>query len=327
MRPSNQGFLGSSQNRLPPNNSRGAASLPQNTAFAAELRRQIEFQQELKECLDPALVDGVVALLAIQLREIERGQPEPQPVAQPVSPSRALRLDRKSEADLVNLLMAVVTVDGLTKNVELRRIREYFQQQLGYTCEGLQRIDALVQKAQEEDLEPDALTLARPFLSRPPEDRILIYSACADIAFADDELVAEEEELLATLARLFQIDAQQSAELHEAHSRVSLERQQSMELKVRGQFPMGSTVRFESNEEPTTEAPQEPEPQTSVSSEALNKTAELMAIHLAQKKGQCSQNDEDWSRLWRGCPEVAPPPFSDPLSESSVLRALPAGVF
>ena len=301
--------------------------MPQRTAFAAELRRQIEFQQELKQCLDPALVDGVVALLAIQLREVERGHREPQPVAQPVSPSRTLQLDRSSEAELVHLFMAVVTIDGLTKNVELRRIRECFQQQLGYTGEGLQRIDALVQKAQEEDLEPDALTLARPFLSRPPEERVIIYSACTDIAFADDELVGEEEELLATLARLFQIDAHQSTELHEAHGRASLERQQSMELKVRGQFPVGSTVRFESNEEPATEAAQEPEPQPSSSSEALNKTAELMAIHLAQKKGQCSQNDAEWSRLWRGCPEVAPPQFSDPLSASSVLRALPSGEF
>lgn len=220
-------------------------TLSERIAFAAELRRQIEFQQKLKQCLDLALVDGVVALLTIQLREVERGQSEP---TEPILSSRTepiLKLDRKSEADLINLLMAVVTVDGLTKNVELRRVREYFQEQLGYTGVSLQRVDGLLHDAQEADLEPDVVAFARPFIARPLAERILIYSACTDIAFADDEVVEEEQEFLATLAQLFQIDAQQLARMHESHGQVSIERQQAMELKVRGQFPLDSPVRFE----------------------------------------------------------------------------------
>ena len=91
----------------------GVARLGQSTAFAAELRRQIEFQQELKEWLGPSLVDGVITLLSIQLRESSRGQSK---TTEPVQPAKCLVLDlaNKSETALVNLLMAVVTVDGLT---------------------------------------------------------------------------------------------------------------------------------------------------------------------------------------------------------------------
>lgn len=307
-------------------------SLPQRTAFAAELRRHIEFQAELKQCLDPALVDGVIALLSIQLRELERSHTKPpEPAAPQPKAVVALQLDRKSEAHLVSLLMAVVTVDGLTKNVELRRVRQYFQESLGYLDEGLRRIDRLVEEAQEADLEPDALKLARPFLSRPMEERLVIYSACADIAFADDELVDEEQELLSTLARLFQIDEQQSAHLHDAHGQASQERQQSLDRKVRGQFPIGGTVRFESTEQPlqslSEEAVEEPaqpeevsEPQPSVAAAALTKTVELMAIHLAQKKGRCDSNDPEWPRLWRGCPEVTPPDPASIISDGLLKR-------
>lgn len=313
--------------------------MPQRTAFAAELRRQIEFQAELKQCLDPALVDGVIALLSIQLRELERSQTKPpEPAAPQPKAVVALQLDRKSEAHLVSLLMAVVTVDGLTKNVELRRVRQYFQESLGYLGEGLRRIDRLVEEAQEADLEPDALKLARPFLSRPLEERLVIYSACADIAFADDELVDEEQELLGTLARLFQIDEQQSAHLHDAHGQASQERQQSFDRKVRGQFPIGGTVRFESTEQPLqaleeegVEEPTQPEevsePQPPVAAAALTKTVELMAIHLAQKKGRCDPRDPEWVRLWRGCPEVTPPDPVTLISSPGPLNQSPSGDF
>jgi len=310
--------------------------LPQRTAFAAELRRHIEFQAELKQCLDPALVEGVIALLSIQLREIERSQANPpQPAAPLPKAVVALQLDQKSEAHLVSLLMAVVTVDGLTKNVELRRVRQYFQESLGYLDEGLRRIDRLVEEAQEADLDPDALKLARPFLSRPLEERIVIYSACADIAFADDELVDEEQELLSTLARLFQIDEQQSAHLHDAQGQVSQERQQSLDRKIRGQFPVGETVRFESTEQPLQavekEAPGEPvevpKPQPSVTAAALTKTMELMGVHLAQKKGRCDPQDAEWPRLWRGCPEVTPPDPAILINSDSPLKRSPSGEF
>lgn len=216
------------------------------TVFAAELRRQIEFQQELRQHLDLALVDGVVALLSIQLREVERSQEQPtKPVQSPKTCPSSLELDRQSEANLVRLLMAVVTADGLTKNVELRRILGYFQEQLGYTGEGLLRVEGLVQNAQEEDEEPDVLTLARPFLARPVQERIAIYSACIEIAFADDEVPEEEQELLTTLAELFQIGAQQSDKMHKSHAQASAERQRALELKVRGQYPVGSPMKFD----------------------------------------------------------------------------------
>ncbi|MFN8613970.1 MAG: TerB family tellurite resistance protein [Vulcanimicrobiota bacterium] len=247
----------------------------------------------------------------------------------------ALQLDRKSEAHLVNLLMAVVTVDGLTKNVELRRIRQYFHESLGYQDEGLRRIDRLVEEAQEADLEPDALKLARPFLSRPLEERLVIYSACTDIAFADDELVEEEQELLSTLARLFQIDEEQSAHFHQAHGQASQARQQSLDRKIRGQFPIGGTVRFESAEQPLQAFEEEeraqlevtPEPQFAVAAAALTKTVELMAIHLAQKNGCCNPKDGEWLRLWRGCSEVTPPDPVSLISSQSPLKLNPSGHF
>jgi len=300
--------------------------LLQSTVFVEELRRQVEFQDKLKQCLDPSLVDGVIALLGIQIRELERGQSKPHEPVRQSGAQCALSLNRRSEADLVNLLMAVVTADGLTKNVELRRIRQYFQESLGYDGDNLLRIDALVQKAQEDDVEPDTVSLARPFLSRPPDERLIIYSACTDIAFADDELVEEEQELLAILARLLQIDARQSAELQQSHGQASLHRQQSMEQKLRGQFPVENTVRFESTEEypdPTEESKQP----NAVRPEVLKKTVELMAVQLAQKKGRCSLADAEWPSLWSGCADVNPPDIADLLSEGPLFNALPAGEF
>ncbi|MFN8613977.1 MAG: TerB family tellurite resistance protein [Vulcanimicrobiota bacterium] len=221
--------------------------MPETTAFAAELRRQIEFQRELKQRLDLALVDGVVALLSIQLREIERGLKDKPTESAGSSKCRpVLELDRISEANLVNLLMAMVTADGLTKIVELRRIREYFQEQLGYAGESLQRVDYLLQNAQEKDVDTvDILTLARPFMARPQGERISIYSVCTDIAFADDEVAAEEQEFLERLAQLFQIDPEHSERMYQDHGQASAERLRALELKVRGQYPLDSPVRFE----------------------------------------------------------------------------------
>lgn len=217
----------------------------QSIAVAAELKRQIDFQQQLKQHLDLALVDGVVALLSIQLREIEQKHEADQ--AKPVEPSiplTFLNLDHKTEANLVNLLMAVVTADGLTKTVELRRIREYFQRQLRYTEESLQRVDGLLQEAQEREVEQDIFALARPFLLNPTAERFAIYSVCAEIAFADDEVGTEEQELLAQLAQLFQIDAARLGISNEAHRRASDDRRQALESKFRGQYPLDSPIRF-----------------------------------------------------------------------------------
>lgn len=261
-----------------------------------------------------------MALLSIQLRELEQAQAQ-EPLSRSPDASQALfELDRKSEADFVQLLMAVVMVDGLTKNVELRGIRQYFQETLKYDGEDLKRIDNLVQKAQEDDHEPDPRRLARPFLSRPTDERRHIYGACIAIAFADDEIVEEERGLLAALADLLQIDATQSAAAHEIHTRASQERQQSFELKVRGQFPVENAVRFEASEPP-------PPSRSTIAPEVLDKTIELMAIHLVQKKGRCNTADADWSRFWRGCPEVEAPDIASVLRGRDVLKVLSSGEF
>jgi uncharacterized tellurite resistance protein B-like protein len=240
--------------------------LPQRSALAAELRRQLEFQELLKEHVAPALVDGVIALLAIQLRELELQQ-APMPPAPSHAPAAAERpastgetplvLDASLEMALVHLLMGVVTVDGLTKNVELRRIREYFQGRPDYAPGALSRIDELVHYFQEREPDADVVALGQPFLGKSYDERLAIYSVCVGVAFADDELVDEEVEFLQHLAGVLEITSEDAARVAVARREESVTRLEELERRQRGQFPTQAAVRFQAIQEIVSVGPPE----------------------------------------------------------------------
>lgn len=232
--------------------------LPQRSPIAAELRRHIEFQEQLKDHVAPALVDGVIALLAIQLRELEATQPTIAPQALPAPPSAQtaidsapapLTLDASLELALVQLLMGVVTADGLTKNVELRKLRWYFESRPDYQSGDLARINELIQYVVDGAQELDVATLAQPFIEKSYEERLTVYAACVAVAFSDDELVDEETELLGQLALLFGIDSAEASRLADAQQHESLGRQQEVERRQKGQFPTQAEVRFHARPE------------------------------------------------------------------------------
>lgn len=145
---------------------------------------------------------------------------------------------------IVNLFMSVILADGLVKKSESSALMNYFIRNLSLDNQLLSEVHTFIGEAQElelSDLFREASAILR---SQSPEMREELYSTCVEIAFADDELVDEERDLLSAIAAEFQISTiyqDSQLEIHQCRSDARLAEYQA---RLAGRYSPANRIEF-----------------------------------------------------------------------------------
>ncbi|UCD85826.1 MAG: TerB family tellurite resistance protein [Deltaproteobacteria bacterium] len=102
-------------------------------------------------------------------------------------------------ANIVALLISVAKVDGTVKQEEVRVIKNFFRQTLGYSGEDLQLVRELIKRALNQDFD---LRLICQRINKifSYEERLALLRVLYSVAYADKVIKKSEEGLIDTIA-------------------------------------------------------------------------------------------------------------------------------
>jgi DnaJ like chaperone protein len=109
-------------------------------------------------------------------------------------------------ATLVGILTAMLRADGQVRREEVRTIRAFFRDRLGYRGESEQIVRELIKRFLKDGVDLDALCRDVARHANYPT-RLLLIQCLFDVAMADGHFHAEEKAVFDRVVRLLGIDA------------------------------------------------------------------------------------------------------------------------
>lgn len=236
------------------------------TAPAELLEFSLAVQESLRAQLGDSLVDSARSILEMQRKLLTQ---EPQ--------TASGRLPLESEKALLQLLAEIVLADGVVCSLEDEAAGNYILDHLAVDERDGERLLRLYEEAKNgERTQPVVSSLEK-------EDREAIFDACCKVAWADQQLQAEEDEVLRSISTRLSLDPDY------ARGRVSAYGEAVQQARL--------VQHVYTHVEVVQAAPIAPT--TSSDSEWRRRSIQLLAIHhLTQKKGaKVSATDPSWCSI------------------------------
>lgn len=145
---------------------------------------------------------------------------------------------------VVELLMAVILADGLIKQIELTALNSYFERTYSLGEESRLELTSYISNAEESDLSGPPDELLAFFKDFPSENKEDLYSVCVELAYADNDLVIEEQEVLSNVARAFGVSVDFQNHQINLQGNLSEVRQQEQEERRQGRYTVEDKIQF-----------------------------------------------------------------------------------